>query len=204
MRGLPILIVLIAVFIAYGVYLHPTEAQLAFVRIRLSVALGELATLRGRPLIAPRLRREQREIAKRLERLIPASPSQAEVQFVAEAASLARRTRTHITQIVSKGAMLPLLEQTAKPSANAPSHVTPLASGPAALSIGEVRGLRLPRTLTVEGSFGNLLRFVDGLGALHPLVRVNSAGLVQTDRLRATIDLDLVVIDAEQMREALL
>ena len=86
--------------------------------------------------------------------------------------------------------MLPLAQSTAAP--------TPLA-----ISMSDVRGVRLPRTLTLEGRFGNLLRFIDGLGALRPLIRVNSAGLAQTDELRATIDLELVIIDAVQVREAL-
>lgn len=200
MRGFSTAIVLIAALIAYGAYLRPTETQLAFVRARFATAQGELATVLGRAVIEPRLRRERGENAKRLNKLAPESPSQSETQFVTEATVLARRTGTHITQIVSKGATLPVGQLTAARRTTAPR---PSAAAPVAISVSNVRGVRLPRTLTVEGSFSNLLRFLDGLGALRPLVRVNNAGLAQTDRLRATIDLDLVVLDAGQVREAL-
>ena len=213
MRGISIVIILIAALIAYAAYLRPTESQLLYVRTRLSIAQGELATVLGRTVIEPRLRREHEQIAKRLRSLSAESPSQAETRFVREAMQLARRTRTHITQIVSKGAALPLTLPTAAPAQPpAPSSATspgtigarPIAAQPPlATSLGDVRGMRLPRTLTVEGSFGNLLRFLDGLGDLRPVIRVNNAGLAQTDRLRATVELDIVVLEALQVREAL-
>lgn len=194
MKGIAIVIVLFSAIVAYVGYLRPTDAQLAFAQTRVSVAQGELATVLGRTVIEPRLRREHAQIAKRLGTLGADSPSQAETAFLIEATRLAHHTGTHITQIVSKGAALPLFQATP----------VPLRAPPLPLAASDVRGMRLPRTLTVIGSFGGLLRFIDGLGNLQPLVRVNSAALAQTERLRATMDLDIVVLDATQVREAML
>ena len=192
MKVLPVSLVTVVALLAYVAYLRPSETHLEFARTRLAVAQGELATVLGRTVIEPRLRREHANISKRLARLAPASPSRAEAEFLDDATALAVQTGTHIARILAKGTALPL----AQASPGAPPRSSALDS--------DVQGVRLPRSLTVEGSFGAVLHFVDGLQMVRTLVHVRRVDLAQTDKLRATIDLDLVVFDAAQLREALL
>ena len=187
-------------------YLKPTAAQLSIAQTRVQADEAQQATLEARQSILPRITAERQAIAIRLRGLRAVEAPVTEAHVLTDLAVLAKQHSLTLSGFAAKGAAVPLAA--AAPATPPPTPVpseTPAASS--ALAAAEINatvpGIRMPRTITVSGRLGGILKFIDGLGAFPELLRVSGVSLVQNEDLRATIDFDIIVIDQGTLREAL-
>jgi hypothetical protein len=198
LRLVPCGVAVLAVLAAVNVYLKPTSAQFAAAQARLHGDEVQIATLASRARIVPRIVAERHAIAARLRGLHALDPSMTEAHILTDLTVLAQRSGVTLAAYTGKGpaaALAPAGTPTAMPAAGA-------QAGAAAIETA-VPGVRLPRSIVVSGRLAGILRFVDGLGVLPELVRVGGLSLAQTEQLRATIDVDVLVFDQASLRGAL-
>jgi hypothetical protein len=203
-RLAPAGLAILAVLIAFNVYLKPTSAQLAIVQRRVQLDETQIATITARQAIQPRIEAERHAIALRLRGLKALDAPVTEAHLLTDLNVLAKRSGVTLSAFAAKGtavALAPLSTPTPVPSP-APGTSAPPATASAEI-VSSVPGIRLPRSVTVSGRLPGILRFVDGLGGFPELVRVSGVGLAQNEQLRATVEFDVLVIDQAKLREAL-
>lgn len=202
-RLAPAGLAVLAVLIAFNLYLRPTSAQLGVARQRVQADEAQIATLSARQSILPRIAAERQEISVRLRGLRPVDAPVAEAHLLNDLVVLARRSGVSLSAFAAKGTAVALAPVSTPVPTPTPAGGSAAAGPEPAEIVASTPGLRLPRTVTVSGRLPGVLRFVDGLGALPELVRVSGVSLAQNEDLRATVDFDVLVIDQAKLREAL-
>lgn len=208
LRIIPLAIAVLLPVLAYYVYIIPTNATVAALETRIALAGTQADTIAAASLIKPRVQRERAQIAARLVRVQALSVPNAEARFLAGASTLATTSGVRVTSMLSKGKLAPF-GSTPTQAPSGPPSPGPVslpvvgASQQQSLAVRSLAdGITLSWTLTVSGSLAGILRFIDGVGSLPTPVLVKTVTLGQGDRLQATIDCDLVVVDPSELREA--
>jgi hypothetical protein len=192
----------LAVLVAVNTYLKPTGSELTAAQARLQADDVQVVTLASRARILPRIMAERHAIAVRLRGLHPKDPSVTEAHVLSDLTALATRCGVTLAAFSAKGPAAALAPAGTPTPAAMAATAAPAGASPAEIETA-VAGLRLPRALTVSGGLAGILRFIDGLGTLPELVRVGGVSLAQAEQLRATVQLDIVVIDQADLRSAL-
>ena len=204
-RIVPLAIAVLLPFLAYYFYITPTNATVAALEQRIALAQTQADTIASASLIEPRVARERADIAARLGRVQVLSVPNAEARFLADTARLADTSGVRLTSVLSKGKAAPFGSAappvSALPAPGATIVPPPGPRRPLAVQ-SVVDGIALSRTMTISGSLLGILRFLDGLGSLATPVLLKSISLGQGDRLQATLDCDLVIVDPSELREA--
>jgi hypothetical protein len=200
LRLVPVGIACLIVLVAVQAFIEPTAAQLRAARARVADAQARLSAVSARGTVAPRILAQRHALAARLQRERAMDDATAEGHLLADLTAAAASCGVTLSSFSAKGAAVPLGAD--------PARTQPVASagppGPpdAARADAPVPGLRLARSVTIDGSLSGILRFVDRIGDLREPVRLDGIALAQRTRLQATIDFDVLVIDQATLREA--
>ena len=210
-RLIPIVIAIVIPCLVYYFYIMPTAGIVSGLEARVALASTQADTISAGNVIRPRIARERGMIAARLVRVRPFTVPQAEARFLNDLSYLAKAYGVKVFGVSSKGKPMPFgaaasvhgTQQPGAPSSNA----APLSAGANApnssLAMQSLAdGVTLPRSITITGPLNGVVRFVDGFGQLATPASVGDITLTQSDTLHATFDVQVVVIDPAELRDA--
>lgn len=189
----------LAVLVAFTTVIRPTAARVDALAERVRADQSRLAAAASDASALRALGAQQHALAVRLRHEERVDAGTAEAHLVADLTTAATACKVALIAVSPRGA------------SSALTPVVTSGDGPAApvstRADGEVAGLgatglRLPRSVVVEGALPGVLRFVDRLGHLRQPVRLTGFSLAQHAQLQATIDFEVLVIDQRTLLEA--
>jgi hypothetical protein len=214
-RLIPVVITLVIPFLAYYFYIVPSAGTVSGLEARVALASTQADTIAAGNVIRPRIARERGMIAARLVRVHAFTVPQAEARFLNDISYLAKAYGVKLVGVSSKGKPVPFGASAHGPQQPGPpsSYATPLPAlasaganappGQSPLAMQSLAdGVMLPRSVTITGPLNGVVRFVDGFGQLATPATIVNITLAQSDSLHATFDVQVVVIDPTELRDA--
>jgi hypothetical protein len=199
-RLAPTGVAVVAVLVAFTTFVRPTAARVSALRERVQESEGRLAAAASEDSLLRAIGAQQHALALRLRQEERVDEGTAEAHVLADLTTAAATCNVSLISVSAKGTSSALTPAVASGDVTAGAASTSPA-GELAAPRG-VAGIRLPRSVVVEGALPGVLRFVDRLGHLREPVRLIGFSLSQHAQLQATIDIEVLVIDQQTLMEA--
>jgi hypothetical protein len=216
-RLIPVVVALVIPVLAYYFYIVPSAGTVSGLEARVALASTQADTIAAGNVIRPRIARERGMISSRLVRVHAFTVPQAEARFLNDISYLAKSYGVKLVGVASKGKPMAFgaaatahgPQQQGPPSSNATplpalasagANAPPLQSPLTMQSLAD--GVMLPRSVTITGPLNGVVRFIDGFGQLATPAMIGNITLAQSDSLHATFDVQVVVIDPAELRDA--
>jgi hypothetical protein len=198
-RIVPAGLAVVVVLIAFAAFVRPTAPRVAALRAQVQAEKYRLAAAGSEDAVLRAIGAQQRTLAVRVRGEERVDEGTAEAHVVADLTTAAAACNVSLISVSAKGTSSPLAPASA-PGDGSGAVSSARAAG--SVAPADVAGVRLPRSVVVEGALPGVLRFVDRLGHLRQPVRLLGFSLSQHARLQAAIDIEVLVIDRQTLLEA--